>query len=170
MTCFYNQNNLWRRKLPLISYFFHDCLSPVCLIYLDCQRMNVSTCGLINSMEMFWISRWRLAFGLFSSNSAFGLMHILAVAKIGLKTRNKSSMSIIAQPADEQSVPLCIWWTLGSLLGAATAGTSSHSKGLENVQGSCYIHVSKVNQSSGLSGELNFDWLDRLSISLFITY
>lgn len=102
-------------ETPSVSSVFHDCLSLICLTCLTCHSLTVSTvtCGLVISMEMFWTSRWRLAFGLFSSSSAFGLMHILAEAKIGLKTRNKSTVSIIAQPADNQSVPLCIWWTLG---------------------------------------------------------
>lgn len=44
---------------------------------------------------MFWTSRFKLAFGLFSSSSAFGLMHILAEAKIGLKTTKQNNEKMI---------------------------------------------------------------------------
>lgn len=46
-------------------------------------------------MAMFWTSRFKLAFGLFSSSSAFGLMHILAEAKIGLKTTKQNNEKMI---------------------------------------------------------------------------
>lgn len=53
------------------------------------------TWALFISMAMFWTSRFKLAFGLFSSSSAFGLMHILAEAKIGLKTTKQNNENMI---------------------------------------------------------------------------
>lgn len=86
------ENNLSRKRLT------HFILSPTCLsvrvspVGLSMSHLSVCpclTCGLVISMAMFWTSRCRSALGLFSSNSAFGLMIILAEAKIGLKTANK---------------------------------------------------------------------------------
>lgn len=97
-TCFH-----LARLSHLVGLTWPDCLtwmshviSPRLTISLDPHRWNFSvTWALFISMAMFWTSRFKLAFGLFSSSSAFGLMHILAEAKIGLKTTKQNNEKMI---------------------------------------------------------------------------
>lgn len=105
--------------LSHLTWLSHlTCLSHLTwLFHLTCLSHSSVTCGLVISMAMFWTSRWRFAFGLFSSSSAFGLIHILAEAKIGLKTTKKNDqwmLILIIRPADNRSIVSLICHFLGS--------------------------------------------------------